>query len=103
MKDKGSNPRGWDFFENEGTSEKGCFETEDCGTSIHFVLGFQENFMQILPDVLLFFGNKKNSKSSIFFQSLIIELLLFALLWLKFEEKIHTKAIVNVFREDPTG
>ena len=27
---------------NEGTSEKGCVETEDWGFSVHFVLGFKK-------------------------------------------------------------
>ena len=27
---------GWDIFEKEGTSEKGCFEIEDWGFSVHF-------------------------------------------------------------------
>ena len=40
----GSKPGGWDIFEKEGTSEKGCVEIEDWGfSSLHFVLGFQEN------------------------------------------------------------
>ena len=56
--------------------------------------------MQSLSAVLLFFGNKKSSKSSIFFYSLIIEFLWFAWIWLKFEEKIQTKAIVNIYREE---
>ena len=34
---------GFRYFENEGTSEKGCVEIEDWDFSIHFVLGFQEN------------------------------------------------------------
>ena len=38
-----SKPGGWDIFEKEGTSEKGCVEIEDWGFSLHFVLGFQEN------------------------------------------------------------
>ena len=36
-------PGGWDTFEKEGTSEKWRVEIEDWGTSVHFVLGFQEN------------------------------------------------------------
>ena len=27
----------------EGTLEKGCLEIKNCGFSVHFVLGFQEN------------------------------------------------------------
>ena len=33
-------PGGWNTFEKEGTSEKGCIEMKDWGTSVHFVLGF---------------------------------------------------------------
>ena len=37
----GCEPGGWDIFEKEGTSEKGCVEIEDWGfSSLHFVLGF---------------------------------------------------------------
>ena len=36
----------WDIFEEEGASQKGCLE--DWGTSVHFVLGFQENYIYIL-------------------------------------------------------
>ena len=37
----GCKPGGWDIFEKEGTSEKGCVEIEDWGfSSLHFVLGF---------------------------------------------------------------
>ena len=32
------------FFEKEEISEKECVEIKDWGTSVHFVLGFQENF-----------------------------------------------------------
>ena len=39
---------GLDIFENEGTSGKGCVETEDWDFSIHFVLGFQENSIYTL-------------------------------------------------------
>ena len=39
----GCEPGGWDIFEKEGTSEKGCVEIEDWGFSLQFVLGFQEN------------------------------------------------------------
>ena len=39
---------GLDIFGNEGTSEKGCVEIEDWGSSVHFGLGFQENFIFIL-------------------------------------------------------
>ena len=51
------------FLKKRVTSEKGCVETEDGGTSVHFVLEFQENSMQSLSAFLLFFANKKNSKS----------------------------------------
>ena len=34
-----------DIFENEGTSENGCVEIEDWGSSVHFGLGLQENSM----------------------------------------------------------
>ena len=37
--------------------------------------GFQENSTQSLSTFLLFFGNRKNSKSSVFFHSLIMEFL----------------------------
>ena len=42
-------------------------EIEDWGSSVHFVLRFQGKSMQRLSAFLLLFGNKKNSKSSIFF------------------------------------
>ena len=63
------------------------------------VLGLQENFMQSLSVFLLFFGDKKRitSKISIFFHPYITEFW-FGYLWLKFEGKIHTKAIANVSR-----
>ena len=73
-----SSKLGLRYFEKEGTSEKGCVEIEDWDTSVRFVLGFQECSMQSLSAFLLFFGNKENSKSSIFFHSLIIEYFLFA-------------------------
>ena len=73
---------------------------EDWGNSVYFVLGFRENSMQSLSTSLFFFGNKNNSKGSIFSHSLIIEFLWFAKLWLKFEEKIHSKAFVNMSREE---
>ena len=50
---------------------------EDWGTSVYVVLGFQENYMQSLTAFWLFYGYKKNSKSSVFFHSLIIEFLWF--------------------------
>ena len=31
------------FFEKEGTSEKECFEMDDWGFPVHFLLRFQEN------------------------------------------------------------
>ena len=51
LKDKGGEqyclpfclPGDWDIFEKDGTLEKGCAEIEDWNTSVHFVLGFQEN------------------------------------------------------------
>ena len=47
-----------------GTSEKGCNEIEDWGTSVHFVLEFQENFMEsFFYCFFFFFSNKKNSNS----------------------------------------
>ena len=39
---------GWDIFEKEGTSEKGCVEIEDWGISVHFALLFQENSIYTL-------------------------------------------------------
>ena len=63
------------FFEKEGTSEKECVKIEDWGTSVLFALWFQENSMQSLSAFLLFFTNKKNSESSVYFHSLIIEFL----------------------------
>ena len=36
------------YFWKRGASEKGCVEIEDCGTSVHFVLGFQENSIYTL-------------------------------------------------------
>ena len=42
------------------------------------------------------FSSKKSSKSSIFFHSLINEFLWFAELWLKLEEKVPIRTIVNV-------
>ena len=44
---------------------------------------------------LLFFGNKKNSKSSIFFHSLIL-IPVICLAMIQFEEKKETKAIISV-------
>ena len=39
-----SKPGGWDIFEKEGTSEKGCVEIEDWGfSSLQLALGIQEN------------------------------------------------------------
>ena len=38
----------WDIFEKEGTSEKGCVETDDWGFSVHFVFGCQENSIYTL-------------------------------------------------------
>ena len=61
---------GWHISEREETSEKGCVEIKDWGTSVQFVLGFQENSLQNLFAFLLFFGsNGKNSKSPIFSHS----------------------------------
>ena len=71
-------PDGWDIFEKEGASEEGCVEIENWGISAHFVLWLQENPMQSLSAFLLFFGNKRNSKSFILFHSLIIGFLWFA-------------------------
>ena len=62
----------------EGTSGKGCVKIKNWGTSVHFALGLQENFMQSQSTFLLLFGNKRNYKRSIFFHSLIIEFLWFA-------------------------
>ena len=39
--------KGWDIFEKEGRSEKGCVEIEDWGFSLQFVLEFQENSIYI--------------------------------------------------------
>ena len=69
---------GAEIFWERGNIRKGCVEIEDWGTSVYFVLEFQENSIQNLSAFLLFFGYKKNSKSSIFFHSLIIEFLWFA-------------------------
>ena len=55
------------YFWKEGTSENGCVETEAWSTSLHFVMGFQENSMQSLSTFLLGFGKQKNSKGSILF------------------------------------
>ena len=56
-------------------------------------IGVSRIFMQSLPTFLLHFDNKKDSISSNFFHSLITDFLWVALLWLKLEERIHTKAI----------
>ena len=40
-------------FEKGGTSEKGCVEIEDWGTSVPFVLGFQENSICTLHFTLM--------------------------------------------------
>ena len=61
-----------------GDIRKGCFKIEDWVTSVYFALCFQENSMQSLSAFKLFFGYKRNSKSFIFFHSLIIEFLWFA-------------------------
>ena len=45
---------------------------------VYFVSGFQENSMQSPPAFSLFVGHKTNSKSFIFFHSLIIEFLCIA-------------------------
>ena len=60
--------------------QKRCVEIENSGTSVRFVLGFQENSMQSVAAFffLFFLGNKKNFKGSVFFHSLIIEFLVFA-------------------------
>ena len=85
------------FCGKEETSEKGCIEIEDWGACVHFVLGFQE---KNLSAFLLIYGNKKNSKSFIFFHSLIIEFPWFAKLWPQIRwKKIRAKAIFNVSRE----
>ena len=39
---------GWDTFEKEETSKKGCVEIEDWGFSVHFLLEFQENSVYTL-------------------------------------------------------
>ena len=39
---------GWDTFEKEETSEKGCVEIERWDFSVHFVLGFRENSIYTL-------------------------------------------------------
>ena len=36
------------YFWKRGRVRKGCVEIEDWGTSVYFVLGFQENSMQSL-------------------------------------------------------
>ena len=50
--------------------------------------------------LIFFFGYKRNSESSIFFHSLIIEFLWLASQWLKFEEKIYIKIIIKVSSEE---
>ena len=67
------------------------------------VLELQENFMQSLSVVFcyyycFFWGPKQITTSSISFYPLIIGFFWFAKLWLKLEEKIHTKVTVNVSR-----
>ena len=56
------------------------------------------NFKKIPRKACLLFCNKRNSKGSIFCHSLIIEFTRLAWLWLRFEEKIHTNASINVLR-----
>ena len=36
------------YFWKRGSIRKGCIEIEDWGTSVYFVLSFQENYMQSL-------------------------------------------------------
>ena len=47
------------FFKRDDTAENGGvdFEIGDIGTSAHLTV--EENFIQILPALLLFFGDKK--------------------------------------------
>ena len=66
------------YFWKRGNIRKGCVEIEDWGTSVYFVLRFQEDSLQSLSAFLLFSGYKRNSRSFIFFHSLIIEFLRFA-------------------------
>ena len=92
------------FLERENIRKRVCWN-RGLRPSVHVVLRFQENFMQNLSAFLLFFGNKKSCKSSIFFHSLVSEFLSFFSYWLKFlwlifEEKINTKTIVNLSREN---
>ena len=80
------------YFWKRESIRKGCVEIEDWGTSVYFVWRFQENYMQSLS------ANKGILKALF---SFIPWLLNFSdLLWLKIEEKICTKAIVKVSREE---
>ena len=58
----GSNPGGWDIFDKEGTSKKGCIEIEDWVFYVHFVLWFQENSISLYTYVLAKILNTKWSK-----------------------------------------
>ena len=84
LKDKGGKQHSLPFVGSNlgvgiflrGSIKKRCVKIEYWGTSVYFVLRFQQNYMQSLSAY-------EGIKSSIFFHSLIIEFLWFALLWLK--------------------
>ena len=73
----GSNLRIEIFLKKKEHQEKRSVEIEGWGTSVHFVLGFQENSMESLSAFLMFFANKKNSKNSIYFTPWFTEFLSF--------------------------
>ena len=51
------------FFLKRGNIRKGYVDIEDLGTSVYFVLRFEENFMQSLFDFQLFFVVKRILKA----------------------------------------
>ena len=82
------------FFKKDEAAENGGIDFKRGYRHLcTLILKVEENFMQSLSALLLFFGDKKVSfKSSLdlYFHPSIIEF--------RIEEKIHTKAVVNVSR-----
>ena len=87
---------GLDIFEKRKHQKKGGLKQRTQASLYILYWGFKKTPCK----ACLLLCNTKNSKNYIFFHSLIIEFLWFAWLRLKFEEKIHTDAIVNASREE---
>ena len=77
------------LFEKDGASENGGVDWQLCTV----VLEVEENFMQNLSAFLLFFGDKNKCLKTLLTCTIIPSLL-------SFEEKIYTKAVVNMSRGD---